>query len=79
MDDNDVLRRLFLDAEFKVPDDADAGSLEGGKFSFEFLLNEVGNDPEIEAPANAKPLSELTQRFGLQGLGGGGVAPGTTP
>jgi len=84
VDENDVLRRLFLDAQFKVPESADAGSLEGGKISFEFLLNEVGNDPQIEAPADAQPLSELTQRFGLQGLGGGATpglpqAPGATP
>ena len=78
VDENDVLRRVFLQAEFKVPEGTDAGSLQGGKASFEFLLNEVGNDPQIEAPEGARPLSELTQRFGLQGLGGG-VAPGTTP
>ena len=71
VDDNDVLRRLSLDADFKVPEGADAGSLQGGKVSFEFLLNDVGNDPKIEAPTGARPLSELTQRFGLQGLGGG--------
>ena len=70
VDENDVLRRLLLDAEFKVPEGADAGSLQGGKVRFEFLLNEVGNDPKIEAPTDARPLSELTQRFGLQGLGG---------
>lgn len=78
VDGDDVLRRVFLDAEFKVPEGADAGSLQGGKVSFEFVLNDVGNDPQIEAPEGARPLSELTQRFGLQGLGGGG-APGTTP
>ena len=71
VDDDDLLRRLSLDAEFKVPEGSNAGTLQGGKLSFEFLLNEVGNDVEIEAPEGAKPLSELTQRFGLQGLGGG--------
>jgi len=87
VDGDDVLRRVFLDAEFKVPEGADAGSLQGGKVSFEFVLNDVGNDPQIKAPTGARPLSELTQRFGLQGLGGGGApgtpglpgAPGTTP
>lgn len=87
VDGDDVLRRVFLDAEFKVPEGADAGSLQGGKVSFEFVLNDVGNDPQIEAPEGARPLSELTQRFGLQGLGGGAApgtpglpgAPGTTP
>lgn len=71
VDGDDVLRRVFLDAEFKVPEGADAGSLQGGKVSVEFVLNDVGNDPQIEAPEGARPLSELTQRFGLQGLGGG--------
>ena len=88
VDENDVLRRVFLDASFKVPEGTEAGTLQGGKLSFEFLLNEVGNDPQIEAPTGARPLSELTQRFGLQGLDGGGAtpgapglpqAPGTTP
>ena len=62
-----------MDAEFKVPEGSNAGSLQGGKLSFEFLLNDVGNDVEIEAPEGARPLSELTGRFGLQGL------PGATP
>ena len=70
MDDDDFLRRVSLDAEFQVPEGSNAGKLQGGKLSFEFLLNEVGNDVEIEAPKGAQPLSELAQRFGLQGLGG---------
>jgi len=81
VDENDVLRRLSLDADFDVPEGSDGGSLQGGKISFEFLLNEVGIDPKIEAPTGARPLSELTQRFGLSGLGGATTpgAPGTTP
>jgi hypothetical protein len=76
VDGNDVARRLFVDGRFTVPEDADAGSLKGGQVSFGYTLEKVGGNPTIQEPANAKPLSELLQRFGLGGaLGGGGSAP----
>jgi hypothetical protein len=67
VDENDVARRLFADARFEVPQGADAGGLKGGSFSFGFVLREVGVEPEIEAPANPQPLSQLLGRFGLGG------------
>lgn len=78
VDEQDQLRRLFVEADFNVPEGSDAGSLQGGKITFEFVLSEVGIEPEIVAPEGARPLSELARRFGLSGLGGG-VTPGTTP
>lgn len=72
VDENDVARRVFAEAEFDVPDDADLGALEGGKVSFGFVLEKVGIDPEIEAPANPQPLSLLLRQFGL---GGGSAIP----
>ena len=44
--------------------------LTGGKVSFEFVLEKVGVDPDIKAPANPQPLSGLLGQFGL----GGGLA-----
>jgi LppX_LprAFG lipoprotein len=72
VDENDVARRIFAEAEFDVPDDADLGALEGGEVSFGFVLEKVGIEPEIEAPANPQPLSLLLGQFGL---GGGSAIP----
>ena len=65
VDENDVARRLFAEAEFDVPEDADAGPLEGGRVSFGFVLEKVGVDPEIKAPASPQPLGVLLRQFGL--------------
>jgi hypothetical protein len=72
VDEDGVARRLFAEAEFKVPDDADVGALEGGTITFEFVLEEVGIDPDIDAPSNAQPLSVL---LGQLGLGSGLALP----
>ncbi len=50
VDENNIARRLFAEAKFDVPEGVDAGDLEGGEISFGFVLEEVGIDPEIEAP-----------------------------
>ena len=72
VDEDGVARRMFAEVEFTVPDDADAGDLEGGKVSFEFVLEKVGIDPEIDAPSDPQPLSSL---LGQLGLGGGLTIP----
>ena len=72
VDEDGVARRMFAEVEFKVPDGADAGDLEGGKVSFEFVLEKVGIDPEIDAPSDPQPLSSL---LGQLGLGGGLAIP----
>jgi len=72
VDEDGVARRMFAEVEFKVPDGADAGDLEGGKVTFEFVLEKVGIDPEIEAPSDPQPLSSL---LGQLGLGGGLAIP----
>ena len=72
VDEDGVARRMFAEVDFKVPDDADAGALEGGKISFEFVLEDVGIDPKIEAPSDPQPLSSL---LGQLGLGGGLAIP----
>ncbi len=69
IDEDDVLRRTRVDADFTVPEGTDVDSLTGGSVTLEFVLNEVDVEPEIEAPANPRPLSELTSQFG----GGGAL------
>ena len=76
VDVNDVARRVSISADFTVPEGTGDGEVKGGSLSFGYTLEEVGIDPQIEAPANAKPLSELTQQFAP--LLGGGI-PQTTP
>jgi hypothetical protein len=78
VDENDIARRLAIAGDFTVPEGTGDGQVKGGSLSFEFILEEVGIDPQIEAPANAKPLSELIQQFAPL-LGGLGGVPQTTP
>ena len=72
VDGDDIARRVFAEAEFDVPEDADAGSLKGGKVSFSYVLEDVGIDPDIKAPSSAQPLGLLLRQFGL---GGGQALP----
>lgn len=76
IDDDDIARRVSVVSDFTVPEGTGDGQIKGGSLEVDYTLVEVGTDPEIEAPENAKPLSELTQQFGP--LLGGGV-PQTTP
>ena len=70
VDENDVARRVFAEAEFDVPEGTDAGALEGGKATFSFVLEKVGVDPRIVAPKDPQPFGALLGQFGL----GGGLA-----
>ena len=67
VDENDIARRLFAEADFDVPEGTNAGPLMGGKVTFGLVLEEVGVDPEITAPARPQPLSSLLGQFGLGG------------
>lgn len=75
VDEEDYVRRIALEVDFTVPEeDAEgAGGLEGGTVAFDYTLESVGGSPEIEAPADAAPITELLQRFGLGGPSGGGL------
>jgi hypothetical protein len=77
--DDNVIRRLSADVSFRVPSDKQAqlGGLKSGTLSFSIEFADVGKPQTINAPANAKPLSELTTQLG--GVGGvlGGAAGGT--
>jgi len=75
VDEDDYMRRTFLDTDFTVPEGTDAGKLKGGSLSFDYTLTDVGNEPAIEAPTGAKPIQELLGQFGL----GAGSAPPEGP
>lgn len=76
IDEEDFVRRVALEVEFTAPEASEAGGVEGGTVGVDYTLESVGGSPEIEAPADAAPIAELLQRFGLGGVGGQGTVPG---
>ena len=76
--DDDIIRRVSGRVEFEIPEESREGlsGLEGGSIVFSVELGDVNGDQEIEAPANARPLSDLTDSLGggalADGLGGSG-------
>jgi hypothetical protein len=50
------------------------GDVKGGTLSISYALNDVGVEPDVQAPANPKPFSELIQQLGPL-LGGGLASP----
>jgi hypothetical protein len=79
---DDLIRRVSGRVEFEIPKRSRAGlgGLDSGSIVFSVELRDVNGDQEIEAPAKARPLSDLTDSLGagaLDGLGGGGQ--GSTP
>jgi hypothetical protein len=64
------IRRASLSLDFDVPKEAQAGlrGLEGGNLTVSVEFAGVGEPQTIQAPANAKPISELAKQ--LRGLGG---------
>ena len=74
--EDDVIRRVAGKLDFNVPEKnrSQLGGLQGGSLDFSIELSKVGGDQRIEAPTNARPLSDLTKSLGsgaLGGLGGG--------
>ncbi len=72
VDEDEVLRRFFTEVDFDAADDGNGKDLKG-KFSFTYVLREVGGDPVIRAPANPRPLKELLGGLGLGSFGGAGA------
>jgi len=70
---DDIIRRVAGKIEFDVPEESrqGLGGIQSGSIEFEIELADVNGDQQIEAPANARPLSALTRS-----LGGGGTLPG---
>ncbi len=78
---DDIIRRVSGRVEFEIPKRSRAGlgGLDGGSIVFSIEFRDVNGDQEIEAPASARPLSDLTESLGAGGLpgglGGGGEEP----
>jgi hypothetical protein len=79
-----IIRRVSGRVEFEIPKPSRAGlgGLDGGSIVFSAEFRDVNGDQEIEAPANARPLSDLTDSLGAGGLpgalGGGTGEPEAT-
>jgi hypothetical protein len=80
---DNIIRRVSGRVEFEIPKRSRAGlgGLDGGSIVFSVEFRDVNGDQEIEAPAKARPLSDLTDSLGGGGLagelGGGGRQPDT--
>ena len=70
-----IIRRVSGRIEFEVPKPSRAGlgGIDSGSIKFSVEFADVNGDQEVEAPANARPLSALTRS-----LGGGSVVEGLT-
>ena len=70
------IRRLSVSVDFEIPSESRAQfqGAEGGHLEFSIDFAKVGEPQTITPPANARPISELTQQLGgaLGGLGGSG-------
>jgi hypothetical protein len=79
--EDDVIRRVSGRVEFEIPKRSRAGlgGLDGGSIAFSVEFRDVNGDQEIEAPASARPLSELTDSLGAGGLPGGLGGEGQQP
>ena len=75
---DNVIRRLSADLSFNVPSNKQAqlGGLKSGTLSFSIDFTDVGQPQTITAPANAKPLSDLTSQLGGLGSVLGGATGG---
>jgi hypothetical protein len=83
-EDDDTIRRVAGRLEVVVPeaDRARIGGVQGGTLEFSLEFRDVNGDQKVEAPAKARPLSDLTKSLGtsgLRGLGGGGGGGSQSP
>jgi hypothetical protein len=78
--DDDTIRRVAGRVEFDVPEDrrASLGGISGGSLEFSVEFSNVNGDQQIEAPAKARPISELTRSLGGTGVLGGVTGDGST-
>ena len=77
--DDDVIRRISANLKFDVPerDRERLRGLERGRLELNLEFADIDGDQKIEAPANARPLSDLARSLGSTGtLGGIGGLPG---
>lgn len=78
--DDRLLRRLVVEIVFDVPEASrkDAGGLESGTLKLDLTIADLNEDQSIKAPADARPLEELTSQFGGAGAGAATGAAGAT-
>jgi hypothetical protein len=77
---DNIIRRVAGKIEFNVPEASrkSLGGIQSGSIEFEVEFSKVNGNQEIQAPAHARPLSDLTTSLGgagALGLGGGGSQP----
>ena len=60
--DDDILRRFTVALAIEPPSGSGVDTID---LNFDVTLSGVNEDQTIEAPANAKPLSDLLQQFGI--------------
>jgi hypothetical protein len=79
--DDKIVRRVAGHVELDVPekDRASVGGIKGGTLEFSIELSKVNGNQRIEAPAKARPLSDLTNSLGAGALGGGLGGGSTAP
>jgi uncharacterized membrane protein YgcG len=78
-EDDRMLRRLRLAIAFEVPEGERAAlnGLERGEITFDLTLGALNEDQDIEAPEDARPLSDLERALsGVGGALGGGSGSG---
>jgi uncharacterized membrane protein YgcG len=85
--DDDTLRRLNVSIDFEIPEAqrSQFQGAQGGNVTFSLDLRDVGKPQTVQAPSNAKPLSELQAQlqgssggsFGGSGSGGSGSSGGS--
>ena len=74
--EDDIIRRISASFEITVPeaDRARFGGIEGGTLRFSVELSDVNGDQSVEAPADSRPIEDLTTQLGgLGALGGQGL------
>jgi hypothetical protein len=72
-EEDDIIRRIAGKIEFEVPEEdrEGLGGIQSGALEIEVEFADVNGDQEVEAPANARPISDLTESLGgAPGLGG---------
>jgi hypothetical protein len=87
-EEDDIIRRVSGKIEFEVPEASreSLGGIESGTLEIQLEFSDVNGEQQIEAPANARPISALTESLGgTPGLGGvvteegGGELPANPP
>lgn len=79
--DDKTLRRLRIDIGIAVPADVQkrANGLKSGRVQFDLTIADLNQSQTINEPANARPLSELTNALGGSIGGTTGSGTSTTP